>query len=138
MSGISSDINFARLNNILDTVTHSLSDISKIRDEQNNSISNLSRTIDMKTGGLNEKCNIIENKLRRQEAEMVEDINKIRSQNKTVYSGLDSRIISLELQIKLMEEAMASLRVKHEENCRQLDELRPKIGKKRKRFWLGF
>jgi chromosome segregation ATPase len=132
------DVSFENLNKVLDTVTQSLTDIKQIRDEQYKSISNLSHTIDIKTSGINEKYNKLESKIRRVENDMVEDINKVRSQNKTVTSGIDKRLVSLEVQIKLMEEAIQSLKTQQEENNRQLEELRPKIGQKRKRFWMCF
>jgi hypothetical protein len=128
------DVNLSHLNRILDTVTESLVDITKIRDEQNKSISEISRTVDLKTNTLTEKCNKIENKLRRTENDMIEDINKVRSQNKTVTVGLDKRIVSLEIQIKLMDEAIQNLKLQHEENTNILNELKPKVGKKRK-WW---
>ena len=128
------DNNFERLNKVLDTITVSLVDASKQREEQNASISNLSRLIDAKTTTLTEKCGKLESKIRRTENDMVEDINKVRSQNKIINSGLDKRIISLEDQIKLMDEAIAILKIKHEENVTLINELTPKVGKKRK-WW---
>jgi chromosome segregation ATPase len=128
------DSNFERLNKVLDTITESLVDVSRQRDEQNASISNLSRMIDAKTNNVTEKCIKLESKIRRTENNMVEDINKVCSQNKIIHSGLDKRIISLEDQIKLMEEAIAALKTKHEENITLINELRPKVGKKRK-WW---
>ena len=45
------------------------------------------------------------------------------------------RIISLELQIQIMEEAIQSLKNKHVENNLVIEALLPKVGKKRKRFF---
>lgn len=131
------DSNLYHLNKILDSVTESLVDITKIRDEQNKHIYELSKTIGVKTNTLTEKCNKLENKLRRTENDIVNDINKVRSQSKTNTIGLDKRLISLELQIKLMEEAIQSLTLKHQENTKILDELKPKVGKKRKWWQIG-
>ncbi len=128
------DTNLAHLNKVLESVTDSLSSITQIRDEQNKSISELSRTIDSKTVTLTEKYNKLENKIRRNENDTLEDVNKLRSQNKTVTGGLDKRITSLELQIKLMEESLQQLRVQQEANIKTIEELRPKVGKKRK-WW---
>ena len=127
-------ISFDRLNKVLDTVTESLADISKEREEQYKSISNLSRTIDTKTNTINEKCAKLESKIRRVEKDTIDDINTMRSQNKTIDSKFNERITSLEIQIKLMEESLKSLKIQHEENITLINELRPKVGKKRK-WW---
>jgi hypothetical protein len=46
----------------------------------------------------------------------------------------DKKLISLELQIQIMEEAIQSLKDKHVENNLVIEALLPKIGKKRKHW----
>ena len=138
---MSLDNNFERLGKVLDTVTDAVSGLSKereeMREEQTASISNLSRLIDTKTNTLTEKCGKLESKIRKTENNMVDDMNAICSQNKTVHLEFNKRIMSLEHQIILMDEAIASLKTKHDENTVIINELRPKAGKKRKWWQIG-
>ena len=131
------DINFERLNNVLDTVTEALVDISNKRDEQNKSISDISIRCESKTNIISDKCNKLENKLRKVENDNIENINKTIIQNKTIHSNFDRQIKNIEENIKQIEKSLEALRIQYEENNKVLEELRPKVGKKRKWWQIG-
>lgn len=132
-----SDTSFERLNKVLESVNEALVDISLKRDEQTKSISDISHRIELRANVLSEKCNTLEKKIHRVETNTNETINKNISMNKNINSTFDKKILSLEENIKQMEKALETLRLLYEENNRKLDELRPKIGKKRKWWQIG-
>lgn len=135
---MSLDNNFDRLNKVLDTVTDAVSILSKereeMREEQKKTIYELSQQIDTKTNTLTETYNKLESKICKIENNSIEDMNSIRSQNKTTHLEFNKKIVSLEIQITLMEESLKLLKIKHDENIEVINELKPKVGKKRK-WW---
>ena len=133
-----SDITFERLTKVLDTVNEALVDISNKRDEQTKSISDISIRCESKSNIITDRCNKLENKLRKIENDNIENINKTIIQNKTINSNFDKRITSLEESINQMGKSLETLRLQYEENNRILEGLRPKVGQKRKRFWMCF
>ena len=128
------DNNFTRLYSVLDKVTESLSEVSKGREEQQKSISNIAQLVESKNTVVNERCNKLEKMIRATETNINTDITKIRSENRTTQQTFSKKITELELQIRQMEESMRILQVKHDENVALINELRPKVGKKRK-WW---
>jgi acyl carrier protein phosphodiesterase len=62
----------------------------------------------------------------------------IQNQNKTINSTITQKIITLEEKIILMEQSLQDLQHKYEENNKLLSQFIPTVGKKRKRFWIGF
>jgi chromosome segregation ATPase len=131
------DTSFERLNKVLETVTEALVDISNKRDEQTKSISDVSQRIELRTNSISERCNTLEKKIRKVENDNIENNNKTISLNKNIHSNFDRQIKNIEENIKQMEKALETLRLQYEENNRKLDELRPKVGKKRKWWQIG-
>ena len=132
------DNNFIRLYGVMDRVTESLSEISKERDKQANSISNLAQQIESKNTIINDRCNKLEKTIRTTENNINTDITKIRSENRTIHQTFTNKITELENKIKQMEESMRTLQVKHDENVVIINNLHPKVGMKRKRFWMCY
>ena len=132
------DINFERLNNVLGTVTEALVDISNKRDEQNKSISDIAVRCESKNNIITDRCNKLESKIRKVENDIIESNSKNTLQTKNIHSNFDKQIQTIEESIKQMEKSLEALRVQYEENNRILDELKPKVGQKRRRFWMCF
>jgi hypothetical protein len=103
------DANINKLNKVLDTVNEALVDISHKREEQNKTIHTMSEQFDSKIHIISEKNSMLETKL-----------------------------YKVEENIILIQKSLDELRLQYEENNRILEGLRPKIGKKRSRFWLRF
>ncbi len=128
------DINFERLTKVLDTVNEALVDVNKKRDEQTKSISDVSVRLESKTNIITEKCNKLEGKIRKVENDIIESNSKNTIQTKNIHSNFERRITSIEENIKQIEKSLEALRIQYEENNKVLEELRPKVGKKRK-WW---
>ena len=128
------DNNFERLNKVLDTVTEALVDVNKKRDEQTKSISDVSVRFESKTNIITEKCNKLEGKIRKVENDIIESNSKNTIQTKNIHSNFEKRITSIEENIKQIEQALEGLKLQYEQNNKLLEELRPKVGKKRK-WW---
>jgi hypothetical protein len=128
------DNNFIRLYGVLDKITESLSELSKEREEQQKSISNIAQLVESKNTIVNERCNKLEKTIRTTETNINTDLTKIRLENRTTQITFTKKITDLELQIKQIEESMRLLQAKHDENVLLINELRPKVGKKRK-WW---
>lgn len=90
--------------------------LEKIK-ESLTTISGLSHTINTHTRTFIEKYNKLESKI-----------------HTSIDSTYDERITSLELQIKLMEESINTLKTQHDENIIRINELASKVGKKRHRW----
>ena len=52
-------------------------------------------------------------------------------------NNLTSRIITLENKLKEIKKAFQALKQQYEENNRILHNIYPKVGEKRKRYWIG-
>jgi hypothetical protein len=131
------DVNFDRLNKVLDTVTEAVSNMSKDREEHTKIIYELSQLMDTKTNTLTEKCNKLESNIIRIENNIIEDITMFHSQNKIVQLEFNKRIMVLENQIMLMGEAIIMLKTKHDENITVINELRP-IPDKKHKWWVCY
>jgi chromosome segregation ATPase len=131
------DTNIAQLNKVLDNVTEALVDISNKREEQNKTIYDMSQRFDLKTHTISEKINNLEKKINRVEYSNIENNNKSTSINKEINSNFNKKIINLEENITKMQQSLDALRLQYEENNRILNELRPKVGKKRKWWQIG-
>lgn len=87
---------------------------------------------------LNNRLTTVENKLNMIDKSTDSKFIYIQGQNRTTNSVFTEKFLSLEEKIKIMEESLQALQKQYDENNKLLDKLEPKVGQKRKRFWLGF
>lgn len=76
----------------------------------------------------------LENKVYNLERGLESKIVNNATQTSNIIRNFSKKIEDLETKIKTMEEALATLNEKHNENCKILKNLEPQVGKKRK-WW---